>query len=578
MLKTAPAGRAAALALLISLFAAVAPAQQSQPAPAADPRSAEVDKLFAEWDRADSPGYAVAVVRDGRLVHARGYGTADLEHDVRLSPRSVFDIGSTSKQFTAACVLILARQGKLSLDDEVRKHIPEMRRYEWPVTVRQLLNHTGGVRDYLTLMALAGMSPRNDYSDRQVTSLIARQTALNFRPGDEHLYSNSGYYLLGEIVRRASGKSLRQFADENVFRPLGMKETHFHDDTAEIVRNRAVGYARRPAGGFRIDMSIFHVVGDGAVNTTVEDLALWDAVFYDPSKLAGGAELVRDLQATGRLNNGEPLTYANGLVVGEYKGLRRVSHGGAWAGYRADMVRFPDQKLTVICLANFAGADPTAMAHKVADLYLAGQLKTEAPAAGQGDGAAPAAADAKFVELPADELSKRVGSYYDRRGGTFRKVVLEGGKLFYVRSATSRSELAPLSAERFRMLGVPGAVELTFKPADAAGPARVEFVADGRPIVLERVEPFAPTPEQLAAYAGDYYSEELDVTHRLRARDGRLYVSVGDDPEEIPVEPMVTDEFNARGVVLRFRRDAQKRVDGLALDAGRVKGVVFVRR
>lgn len=574
-MKSFFAGRVASLFLLLGACA-VAAAQQQQPA-AVDPLSAEVDKLFAQWDRADAPGYSVAVVRDGRVVHARGYGMADLEHDVRLTPRSVFDIGSTSKQFTAASVLLLARQGKLSLDDEVRKHIPELRQYEWPVTVRHLLNHTGGVRDYLTLMSLAGMSHRNDYTDRQVTSLIARQTALNFRPGDEHLYSNSGYYLLGEIVRRASGKSLRQFADENIFRPLGMRETHFHDDTTELVRNRAVGYAPRPGGGFRIDMSIFHVVGDGALNTTVEDLALWDAVFYDPSKLAGGAELVRDLQATAKLNNGEALTYANGLVVGEYKGLRRVSHGGAWAGYRADMVRFPDQKLTVICLANFAAADPTGMAHKVADLYLAGQLKTDAPGAAAGAGGAPSPY-AKIVEVSAEELSRKVGSYYDRRGGIFRKVVLEGGKLYYVRSATSRSELSPVSVERFRLLGVPVVAEITFRPADAGGPARLEFSDGGRPIVLERVEAFTPTAEQLAAYAGDYYSEELDVVHRLRVRDGRLHVSVGNNPEEIPVEPMVADEFNARGVVLRFRRDAQQRVERLALDAGRVKGIVFVRR
>lgn len=572
-MKSIHSRRAASFLLLLSLAAATAAAQQ--PA-AADALAAEVDRLFAEWDKGGGPGYAVAVVRDGRLVHARGYGMADLEHDVRLTPRSVFDIGSTSKQFTAAAVLMLARQGKLSLDDDIRKHLPEMRPYEWPVTVRHLLHHTGGVRDYLTLMRLAGLSPRNDYTDRQVVSLIARQTALNFRPGDEHLYSNSGYYLLGEIVRRVSGKSLRQFADEHIFRPLGMKDTHFHDDTTEIVPRRAVGYAPKPGGGFRLDMSIFHVVGDGALYTTVEDLALWDAVFYDPSKLAGGADLVRDLQTVGKRNDGEALTYAAGLVVGDYKGLRRVSHGGAWAGYRADMIRFPDQRLTVICLANFANADPTGMAHKVADLYLAGQFKPEAGQAARGNSDAT---EAKFVTLSAAELSARVGSYYDRRGGLFRRIELHDGKLYYVRSASSRSEMAPLSAERFRLLGVPVQVELTFRAAGADGPARLEFVAEGeRPLVLEAVEAFKPTPEQLAEYAGDYYSEELDVTHRWRARDGRLYLSVGHDPEELPVEPLVRDEFNVRGVVARFRRDAQGRVGGLALDAGRVKGIVFVRK
>lgn len=574
-MKTNIFGRAASCLLLITLAAAAASARQ----PAApDALAPEVDRLFAEWDKGGGPGYAVAVVRDGKVVHARGYGMADLEHEVRLTPRSVFDIGSTSKQFTAAAVLLLARQGKISLDDEVRKHVPELSQYEWPVTVRHLLHHTGGVRDYLTLMSLAGLSPRNDYSDRQVVGLIARQRALNFRPGEEHLYSNSGYYLLGEIVRRASGKSLRQFADEHLFRPLGMKDTHFHDDTTEVVARRASGYAPKPGGGFRLDMSIFHVVGDGALYTTVEDLALWDAVFYDPSKLAGGADLVRDLQAVGRLNSGAPLTYAAGLNVSEYKGLRRVSHGGAWAGYRADMVRFPDQRLTVICLANFASADPTGMAHKVADLYLAPHFKPGAGPGASGGGGAPAA-EAKFVTLPAAELSARVGSYYDRRGGLFRRIELHEGKLYYVRSASNRSELAPLSAERFLMLGVPGKVELTFRPAGPGAPARLEFVSEGSPpLVLEAVEPFTPTPEQLAEYAGDYYSEELDVTHRLRARDGRLSISVGNDPSEMSAAPLVRDEFGVQGVVMRFRRDAQGRIGGLTLDAGRVRGVAFVRK
>jgi len=569
-----PCARYFALVLLSLVCAAHAThAQTGNDAAAAD-LSARVDKLFAEWNRTDSPGYVVAVVRDGRIVHARGYGMADLERDVKLSPASVFDIGSTSKQFTAASILLLARQGKLSLDDDVRKYLPEMRRYEAPVTIRHLLHHTSGIRDYLTLMTLADLSPVNDYTDQQVIDLIARQEALNFKPGDEHLYSNSGYLLLGIIVERASGKSLRAFADEHIFRPLGMKNTHFHDDTTEIVKNRALGYSPGPSG-LHIDMSIFHVVGDGALMTTVEDLALWDANFYD-SKLGGGPDFVKAMLTTAKLNSGEPLEYASGLLVGNYRGLPMVSHGGAWAGYRADMIRFPEQRLSVICLSNFGGANPTQMAQRVAEIYLGGQMKAApTPPTAQSAQAAPV----NVVKLSAQELADKAGFYHDARAGSYRRIELREGKLFYVRGVGNESELAPLTADRFRMLNVPVEVEVIFKPAAANSPRRMEVVTNGgQPSVFESVEAVTPTAAQLAEYAGEYYSAELGATHRLYMKDGRLTFRIGYNPAEVAAEPTVKDEFRVRGLTLKFRRNAQNQVEAMSVNAGRVKNISFVKR
>jgi CubicO group peptidase (beta-lactamase class C family) len=561
------------LLLVCSLSCGAEVAAQQQPPTAANASdlSARVDKIFAEWDRADTPGYVVAVVRDGRIIHARGYGMADLERNVKLSPASVFDIGSTAKQFTAASILLLAQQGKLSLDDDVRKYLPEMRKYDTPVTIRHLLHHTSGVRDYLTLMRLADLSPLNDYPDEQIIELIARQEALNFKPGDEHLYSNSGYFLLGTIVQRASGKSLRAFADEHIFRPLGMKNTHFHDDTTEIVKNRAIGYT--PGGtDLRLGMSIFHVVGDGALMTTVEDLALWDANFYD-NKLGGGADFVKSMLTTGKLNNGQALPYAAGLVLDNYKGLPMVSHGGAWAGYRADMIRFPEQKLSVICLSNFGGANPTLMAQRVAEIYLGEQLKTPAAAA------APKTVEPNFVKLSAQELADKAGFFYDESAGNYRRVELRDGKLFYVRGVGNESELAPLSAERFRMLNVPAEVEVVFKPAAAGAPRRMEVTTNGgQPTVFRSVEAVTPTAAQLAEYAGEYYSAELGATHKLVMKDGQLRLRIGYDPEGAVVEPTVRDEFRAGFLTLKFKRNAQNQVEAMSVGAGRVKNISFVKR
>ncbi|UCC40224.1 MAG: beta-lactamase family protein, partial [Candidatus Aminicenantes bacterium] len=229
-----------------------------------DEKTDKVDKLFSKWDSTISPGAALAIIKDGRIVYKRGYGMANLEHNIPITPTSVFRIGSTSKQFTASCVAILALQGKISLDDDIRKHIPELPKYEKPITIRHLLHHTSGMRDYLTLSAIAALPDDHFYTPKDSVELLSRQRGLNFPPGEEHLYSNSGYLLLGVIVQRVSGKSLNDFAQTHIFKPLGMENTHFHDDHTMVVENRADGYSPLKKG-FRIDMTTLDHVGDGGV-------------------------------------------------------------------------------------------------------------------------------------------------------------------------------------------------------------------------------------------------------------------------------------------------------------------------
>lgn len=269
----------AACAFALLAAAALSPrlaarAQAQTPAP--ESAEARVDKLFAQFDRKDSPGCALAVVRDGRVIYQRGYGMADLEHDVPLTPQSVLYIGSTAKQFAAASVALLAQQGKLSLDDNVRKYVPELPDYQPPVTLRHLLHHTSGVRDGWALLQLAGRSADEVLNLDDIVALAARQKSLNFKPGEEHLYSNTGYWLLAVVVARASGKSLREFADAEFFKPLGMTHTVFNDDHTRLIKGRAYGYAPVRAGGFRLSIVNNDLVGAGGLWTSVEDLLLWD--------------------------------------------------------------------------------------------------------------------------------------------------------------------------------------------------------------------------------------------------------------------------------------------------------------
>jgi len=342
-----------------------------------DVTEAEVDALFADYDRPDAPGCVVGVVLDGELVHAKGYGMADLEHDLALGPRSVLRIGSTSKQFTAACVLLAEAQGRLSLDDDVRLFVPELPGYGEAITIRQLLHHTSGLRDYLGLMHLAGKADRDFYTSGDVLEMLARQRALNFEPGERHLYSNSGYLLLGVIVERATGLSLRAYAEEKIFGPLGMGDSRFYDDTDEVVRRRAEGYVPTDGGDWKIGRTTLDLVGDGAVFTTLEDLARWDANFYDP--VVGGERLLEGQHTTGELDDGTAIDYAAGLSVSQYRGLRSVSHGGSFIGFRAQFMRFPEQRFSVICLANRDDADPSRRCRAVADLYLADAFSEPAP-------------------------------------------------------------------------------------------------------------------------------------------------------------------------------------------------------
>jgi CubicO group peptidase (beta-lactamase class C family) len=335
---------------------------------AAAPPNAKVDGVFARFDKPDSPGCAVAVVQNHRIAYSRGYGRASLELGVPIAPDTVFDIGSTSKQFTAFAVLLLERDGKLSLGDDIRKFVPEIPDYVRRITIRHLLSHTSGLRDYTDLMDLDGHETADHTTELDALEILARQRGVNFAPGDEWRYSNTGFFLASVIVRRASGRPLAEFARERIFEPLGMVSTQYLDDTTRIVPRRATAYSPRTGGGFRVNMSDWDQIGDGAVQTTVEDLAKWDENFYAPK--VGDAQMVQAMQTAGTLNDGKPHDYGLGLVVDTYGGLRRVQHGGSWAGYRAQLTRFPERQASVITLCNVSNAGPDVLAATVAAEWL----------------------------------------------------------------------------------------------------------------------------------------------------------------------------------------------------------------
>jgi CubicO group peptidase (beta-lactamase class C family) len=400
-------------------------AHDQKPADSPSPNP-KIDALLQKWDRADAPGCVVGVVKDGQMVYQRSCGAASLEHGIALTMSTLFLVASVSKQFTAFLIMLLAQAGTLSLDDDVRKHIPELPDYGKTITVRHLLHHSSGLREYIVLANYAGWRTVDVITDKDLFDLVCRQKKLNFEPGAEYSYCNTGYYLLGVIVKRTTGKSLNQYAQQEVFGPLGMKSTVIRDDYHLVVKNAADCYGPK-TGGFNRLFLPHGAAGATNLYTTVPDLARWDANFYDPK--VGNPKTIEMMYTQGKLNSGETSIYAGGLRMGSYRGLKTVEHTGAHSGYRTVITRFPDQHFTVIILSNVSDFQTAAMARKIADVYLEDRLE---PAKKEPDTGAQKSGKKqpnKKIELTTDQMKELTGDFYCEDLDLFYHVTMKGGKL-----------------------------------------------------------------------------------------------------------------------------------------------------
>jgi len=543
------------LALLVVAFG-VSPLQGQS----ANPR---VDSVFASVDKRDAPGCAVAVIDSGRTVFAKGYGMASLEHDLPITPTSAFYAASVSKQFTAFAVAMLAQRGKLSLDDNIRKWIPEVPDFGKTITVRHLIHHTSGLRDYFGLLGMTGWPSDGPVTEARFLDLVSRQKALNFDPGSRYLYSNTGYVLLSILVKRVSGQSLREFADKSIFAPLGMSNSHFRDDHTMLVKNRAFAYSPRSVG-WALDMPGFDVVGDGGLFTTVDDLARWTRNFDDHT--VGGDELAARVLTRGRLTSGDSIPYAYGLIHGVYRGQPVIEHGGAYGGYRTQVLRFPTQHFAVVTLCNSSTANAAQLSQAVAAVYLGNRLAPATQAVSNGTSTGPS-----VVRLSRETLTRYAGAYWDAKNETMRRFEVRDSVLAVTGTPVV---LVPVS-------------ETTFRASIVNTSVAFAVARDGS-VVMEETAPNAdkstyrrmPAPKTdastLAGLAGDYVSDELDVTWRIEPKDGALIVRRG-GVADITLQPVFLDAFNSPGGVVRFQRAADGRVTGLVIGAGRVTGFVFRR-
>ena len=519
----------------------------------AQDKAGEIDKIFS-FATAETPGCAVGVSQNGKVVVNRAYGLANVERKLPLTRSSLFDIGSTQKQFTAAAVLLLVEDGRLSLTDDIRKHLPELPDYGHKVTVDHLLTHTGGIRDWTGLLPLAP-------EGTDVLQLILRQRGLNFTPGEEWSYSSSGFELAKAIVARVSGMSFAEFARRRLFVPLGMKSSSYVPDILQAGPNAALGY-QKDGAGWKPYMRLGNNRGGGAVVSTVGDLLIWNDALAS-GKL--GKFVTEKLHEQTRLTNGRKLKYARGLIIDHTPGGLVVSHSGGAAGFSTWMGRVPEHGLSVAVTCNFDPVSATALAGRVADLYL-----PPLPAAARAQAA-------NTANAPGVDVSGRAGLFFNDRSGEPMRLLVQEGRL----RIANGPPLVAVSQERFR----PARADIFFRSQDEfemtfLSNDQLEFKSmEGQTTRYRRARPFTPTAADLQSVEGRYESKELGAVFEILpgTNNGIVMRSESSPERALNLAPVERDTYMLSLMIVRFRRDASGKVVGFDYGNPLVRNISFTR-
>ena len=514
----------------------------------ADSLSKKVDAIFDTYDKVNSPGCALAILKDGKIIYEKGYGISNLEYNIPINPSSIFHVASLSKQFTAAAIIRLSLEGKLALNDDIRKYIPEVPDFGHTITFNHLLHHTSGLRDQWELQGFAGWRNDDLITEKDILEMLVRQKSLNFLPGDEENYCNTGYTLLGIAVKRISGVSLREYADSVFFKPLGMTNTHFHSDHTEITPNRTSAYKKDENGKWKISIPVFDTYGATSLFTTVEDLAKWDENFN--TKKLGGNNFINAMLATGVLNNNTPQTYASDLYTESYKGYKTVLHSGSDAGYRSIFIRFPDEHFSVILLANLANIRVKSLSLKVADVFLIDKSLEDEEIAFKTDSTIVKEWAGEYIDMTTKSTME-----FNYQNGYLQidNTVLKPSSNFIFSDFKSKISCTFSGNLKNRncLLSVEGDINRTF----------------------EKIHRIKLTPTQLQEYKGEFYSPELDTKYRITANDTELLVKIPRN-EGVKFSPFIRDMFYGDFNIL-FSRDKKNRVSGFSLTSGSVRNLFF---
>jgi CubicO group peptidase (beta-lactamase class C family) len=533
--------------------------------------SQEIDTIFKQWCKQNVPGGAIGIIKDGELMYSKGYGIADLEHDIKISSTSVFNICSISKEFVSFSLLLLEEQGKLNLDDTVQTYLPDFPEYDAPVTIRHFINHTSGIRDVKKLIQLKGKNIFDNLEPEEVYALIKHQKALEFSPGDKFAWSNSDYFILSMIIEKVSGQSLKTFTQEHIFGPLGMKNTLFYDDNTDLIKNRVFSYNKKNAeDGFDNVIMRFHLVGSFGAYSTIEDLFLWDQNFYNNKLGKGGQKIIKNMHEEGLLNNSESSGYAHSVKINNYKGLKTVEHGGSFAGYRSVILRFPDERVSVIILANRDDANPWTMSYQLADVllkekFIAVSKKTETKTV-----------NPEITPIKEKFSLAQITGNYEREPGSLFKFSIKNDSLQLV-AWWSNEPLMLINTEgnTYKEANNPS-LQFIFSELKNHFTQKLTVSGPSFKFISKKKEKIDFSALNLADYIGDFYSEEIDATHLLFLEDGKLKVKIAIN-EVLALAPYNIDTFYSDDYFVHFSRTNGK-VSGFNLKAGWVTNLKFKKK
>lgn len=525
-----------------------------------------IDSLFIRWNNPNSPGCAIGIVRNDSLIYAKGYGSANLEYAIPNTPETIFHTASVSKQFSAYAIVLLAKQGKLHLDDDIHKYLPWFPDLKEKITIRHLLNHTSGIRDQWQLLAISGTRLDDVITQDHIVKLLSKQQALSFKPGEQYSYSNSGFTMLAEIVKSVTGQTLRQFTDSAIFKPLDMKNTHFHDDYTEIVKNRSYSYGRKDNTHFTNSILSYSNAGATSLFTNVNDMAKWMMNFYIPK--AGTQKDIEQLTQKGKLNNSKELSYALGIAVNTYKGWKQYSHSGGDAGYRTYITVFPDRKMGFIVFSNLGDFNPVGKTYELADFFIK-DTATKVIAT------APQVIDSSKAILK-DIVSARnfAGNYLSDAGAQF-SFKLSNQKLYWDRYG--RSDLL-LKAEKdtFSVAQSPE-IKFVFSIPGARDTLVKQYWPEGERLLQKYTLDSIQTDKQLQTYTGTYYCPELDCKYGIVLKNHQLTLTnnkYGDTQLTFLGKDDLQTNFWWMGH-LKVMRNNKNQITGFEVNDGRIMHLRF---
>ncbi len=513
-----------------------------------------VDDIFSQWDSEMSPGCSVGVTQNGETLFERAYGMADLEWDIPNTPETIFEGGSVSKQFAAAAVVLLVLDGVLSLEDDVRRWVPEIPDYGKRITLHHLMTHTSGLRDWGSIASISGWGRENRAHDHDdVLDILSRQTQLNFEPGTEYSYSNSGYNLLAIVIDRASGASFAEFSKTHLFEPAGMVNTQWRDSHRRIIRGRSSAY-NRTENSWEINRPVEYVHGNGGILTTVGDLGIWNQVLTTGGPW--GQDFVTLMHKPGVLRDGSEINYAGGLMLSSLGDVQAVTHTGSTAGYRAFLGRFPEQGISVAMLCNASNVSTGVTGQSIARAFLGNAIKD------------PNTPNYR-AESAAFNLEPFVGLYREPMTGLPMRITSRNGVLY-----SGATALLPLSGSEFQVGNGDRRYIFERRAGKVIGFEVEDWQYSERS--FEKVATWAPNPSELNEFEGDYRSEEAETIYRVKATQDGLEIWQRPN-NRFEVHPVYGDGFRSGGRMVRFRRDEAGEIIGLSLSIGRVYDMRFSR-